>query len=829
MTKASTPGLKLLWRDARSGELNLLIASLILAVATVTCINLFTDRIQRSIRGEAGTLLAADAQVRGNQSAPEAWRAQAQTAGLKTANILGFQAMAIADANMQLSSVKAVDAAYPLKGDLDISATPYGAIQTVTHGPASGEAWLASRLFAALDIAVGDTITIGNADFTVSAALLREPDNSGSLFGAGAPIMVNALDVPETGAVQIGSRVNYSWLLAGDSADVAAFERWLEPHLGEHFRWVSPEDGNVGIGDAIERSTSFLKLAGSLGVLLAGAALALASRRYAARQKSSVALLKTLGMAPRRILHLYVSNILLVGLITSVIGLGLGWLLHILIVYLMGDLLPANLAAAGNAAFVSGAGVGLLVLLAFAGPPLAALRNVPPVSVLRDVPSEMSAFRQALPGLVAVVVLILAYSQSITLTLFITLGSLLAILGVGLVAHGLVWLSARVAKRLRKGWRLGFANLFRHRRYNSAQIMLFAILLLLLFVLYALRTSMLSDWQNQLPEDAPNHFAFNIFTNEKAEIQALFNQHSVTTSPFYPMTRGRLVEVNGENAKQRATAKGGEPDDDRELNLTWTDELGKDNRIVAGRWWQANESDEEILRASFEQSYAEDYKVAVGDTITVSLGGSLREATVTSIRTVQWDSMQPNFYIIFDQPLVDESAVNWLTSFYLPPEKKEFVNRLGRGYPTISLIELDQMISQIQGIMQQVSRAIEFILALVVAAGVLVLVTSVQATLDVRRHEGALLRALGASRRLVFTSLLIEFSAMGLLAGAMGALGADASLYLLQTRIFNIDFTPHWELWLAGPILGAVLVGGVGLLSSASVVRVAPMSALRRV
>lgn len=827
--KRRAPALKLLWRDARSGELNLLIASLILAVATVTCINLFTDRIQRSIATQASFLLAADAQVRGSEPIPGDWRSRAEAADLTVADIVSFDAMVITDANMQLASVKAVDAAYPLRGELVIADTPYGDEIPISRGPASGEVWLSSRLFAALEVTVGDQVAIGNTQFTVSAALLREPDNSGSFFGAGARVMINAADVAATGAVQPGSRVGYRLLLAGEPRAVNDFRDWVEPELGVHFRWVAPAGNNAGVGNAMTRSQNFLLLAGSLGVVLAGAALALASRRYAARQKASVALLKTLGMAPRQILSLYLTNILLLGVATTLIGLFLGWLLHIVIIGLMGNLLPASLAQAGTTAYMAGAGVGILVLLAFAAPPLLALRNVAPVSVLRNTPSELSAVWHGAPGIAAVVLLILAYSQSFKLTAFITAGGLLAMLGVGVFAHLLVRLCARLAKRLRKGYRLGLANLFRHRRYNSVQIMLFAILLLLLFVLYALRTSMLDDWQRQLPADAPNHFAFNIFTNEKEDIQALFEANQVATSAFYPMVRGRLVQVNGENAKERATDEDGPPRDDRELNLTWSTALGPDNRVVAGEWWGTAEAQPDELLASFEESYAKNYKVTVGDTITVSLGGSLREARVTSVRSVQWDSMQPNFYIIFNQSLVDLSAANWLTSFYLPAQQKEFVNTLSRRFPTVSLIELDQMINQIQSIIQQVSRAVEFILGLIVAAGVLVLVASIQATLDIRLHESALLRALGASRRLVFTSLLIEFSVIGLLAGIMGAVGAETTLYFLQSKVFNIAFSPHWELWWSAPLLGVVLVGGVGLVSSARVVRVPPMAVLRKV
>ena len=822
-----SPALKLLWRDIRSGELNLLIASLILAVATVTCINLFTDRIQRSISIQASTLLAADAQVKSSEEMPDDWRRQAQLVGLRTSDLLSFGAMAIAGSNMQLAEVKAVDKAYPLRGNLGIADAPYGAETVVTRGPQPGEVWLASRLFAALDVQVGDSVHIGNASLRIGAALIREPDNSGSFFGAGARVLMNITDVPTTQAVQVGSRVTYRWLLAGNPTTLSRFEQWLDTRMSEHFRWVTPAQSSEGIAEAMKRSQRFLLLAGSLGVVLAGAALALASRRYAERQKSAVALLKTLGMTPKRILRLYLGNILLLGIGTTVTGLLSGWSLHHIIVYLMGSLLPANLPPSGLTSYLAGAGVGLLVLMAFAAPPLISLRNVPPVSVLRNMPSQSSAIWHGIPGVAAIIALIFAYSQSLTLTTYIAAGGLLAMLGVGLVAQVLVRLCARVAKRLRRGYRLGFANLYRHRRYNRVQIMLFSVLLMLLFVLYTLRTSMLEDWQNQLPDNTPNHFAFNIFASEKSAIEQLFAEHNIITSPFYPMIRGRLVEVNGEDAKARARRLGAEPRDNRELNLTWARELGKGTRVIAGQWWEG-EPQEDQLEASFEESYADMYAISLGDNIAISMGGTRREARVTSFRSVQWDSMQPNFYIVFDQPLVNSRRANWLTSFYLPKDQKDFINQLSRQHPTVSVIELDEMIRQILNMIELVSRAVEFILALIVGAGILVLIASIQATLDIRLHESGVLRALGAARRLVFISLLIEFSAMGFLAGLMGVLGAEASLFFLQTQAFKMAFSPHWVLWLTGPLLGVALVAGVGLLSSASVVRVPPMAVLRK-
>lgn len=833
---ASKPGstrslaLKLLWRDWRSGELNILIAALMVAVTTVTSIGLFSDRIRNSIQDEAGSLLAADAQIRSRSANPisEELRQQAAAAGLATADIVTFQAMAFGnDDALQLSAVKAVSAEYPLKGELVIADQPFGAGQSVHTGPPPGEAWIISRLFLSLGIGIGDTIGVGDANLTVTAALITEPDEAGSFFDFNPRVMINVADVGQTGAVQLGSRARYRLLLGGD---VEPFRAQVEDGLRPEYRWADVRDANEGVTSALDRAESFLLLAGSLGVMLAGVALALASRRYASRQLSHVALLKTLGLTPNAIARLYAGNLLILGVVTVVAGLALGWVLHWAFLELASGLLPRELEPAGWRPMWIGLLTGMVCLMAFAFPPVWVLREVPPAKVLRSEleGGTLSQRMVVVIGAVAVIGLVWFYSADVLLTAALLGGGLIALLGVSLMAAVLIRVVRRYGSRLGTTWRLGLSNLQRHSRQNAFQIMVFSIALMLLFILTLLRSSLIGEWQQQLPEGAPNHFAFNIFEDEISGFQGILDANSVQREPLYPMIRGRLTEVNNETLSDRLDRL--EPSGDdfrRELNLTWSDTLADDNAVVDGEWWQPGDAERNLI--SVEQDFAEQLDVDLGDELTFTIGGQPVDVTVKSIRTVQWDSLAPNFYVIFSGPILDGAGAAYITSFYLDADQKPLLAELVRQHPTVSVIEVDAIIRQIQDIVGQVTVAVEFILGLVLVAGFIVLLASVQATLDVRLMESAILRTLGARAGLVRGGLWIEFASLGALAGLLGALGAEVALAYFQTQMLNLDWTPHLLLWVTGPILGGLVIGTIGVVSTRRVIKVPPMVVLRSV
>ncbi len=817
---------KLLWRDFRSGELNVLVVALLVSVTTVTGIGLFSDRIQNSIFDEASSLLAADAQIAGSQPIPEEWVASAKDQNLETAFLTGFQAMAFGNSNaMQLASVKAASSEYPLKGELEISDKPFGTAQKIATGPEPGEAWVSSRLMASLRLEQGDKIGIGNTDLTVTQALISEPDNAGSGFDLSPRVLINQQDIDATGAVQLGSRVRHRLLLAGD---VEPYHQQWKALETPHHRWRSVESANERITDTLERATSFLLLAGALGVVLAGVALSLASRRYASRQRAHVALLKTLGLSPSDIARIYTVNLLMLSVIVVSVGLFIGWFLHWAFLALLADLLPRALEAASMKPYVIGLTTGVVCLLAFALPPIWALRHTPPAKVLRNdlTGGTVSRRNTSIIGLLAVCGLVFLYAQDVLITGALIVAGGVAALGVTLFARLMILLTRKLGSGLGVTWRLGLASLQRHGEQNSFQIMIFTIVLMLLFILSLLRTSLLTEWQNQLPEGTPNHFAFNLFENERADFENLLAVNSVASTPLYPMMRGRLTQVNSEPIQDRLERLDPEGDDyRRELNNTWSGELASDNEVVEGEWF--DQADQEQLLISIEQEFAENLEITIGDELTFSFGGQDVTAPVDNIRTVQWDSLTPNFYIIFSSPVLEGRGAAYLTSFYLSDDQKPFLVQLLQQHPTITVIEVDLILKQIQSIIEQVTFAVEFILMLVLIAGFIVLVASIQATLDDRLQESAILRTLGAKGKTVQGALAIEFVALGALAGLLAALCAEIGLYFLQVELLRMDFSPAPLLFLVGPFVGAFTIAIVGLTSTRRVVKETPLNVLR--
>ncbi len=818
--------LRLLWRDWKSGQLALLLVSMMIAVGTITGIALFASRIENSIMSEASEVLAGDAQISGSRALPGEWLDRAADGGLQVSLAIGFRAMAFAPVQSQLVSVKAVDDLYPLKGELTAASQPYGTPRAAASGPAPGEIWLTSRLFAALDIQPGETLDIGNGTFTVAAALIQEPDNAEGLFGVAPRVMIHRDDVERTGAVQTGSRIRYTAMLAGDAADVSRFENWVTPQLDAHFRWVNVEESNQSIGQALDRARYFLYLAGSLGVLLAGVAIALAARRYAMQRIPQVALLKTLGLTPAQIRRLYLVQLMILGIAGVILGAVAGWLAHLGIMQLL-DALTSYLAGPSRSAYGIGILTGLLCLLGFAAPPFFALSKTTPVAVLRQSGHQLTQgnLQPLLIGLGCTLLLIALYSRSLSMTLYIALGTSACVFLATLLARVFLALLNRSSRFFGQSGRMGLANLQRHRHINTPQIALFGVLFMLLFCLILMRTSLLETWEKQLPDNAPNHFVFNIFDENLAPLQTMLSEQGIASEALYPMVRGRMAGVNDETLEQRMGDGDYQVNYEREFYLTWSSELGEDNAVIEGHWWGQAATDE--LLVSIEQSFAEGLAIGLDDTLHFSISGESVSARVHSIRTVQWDSMRPNFFVIFNQPLLQGEVANWITSFYLPPEEKEFVNRMARAMPTLSIIELDQTLAQVREIISKVSSAIEFIWLLVLASGVLVLITSIQSTLDIRFQEGAVLRTLGAPRTLIRRLLTIEFASIGLLAGILAVGGAEAIVWRLQRQLFDLPYQGHPVLWIAGPLLSLAVIVMVGLFSTRRITRVSPMEVLR--
>ena len=816
---------KMLVRDWRGGELGVLVMALVLAVGVVSGISAFTTRLQSALVQESHRFLAADTVVSGSRELSALWVQEAGRLELAHAVTLQFPSMVYAgEDSMYLAAVKAVSEDYPLRGELSYSRAPFGDVLPAVAGPAPGEVWLDSRLFPLLNIAVGQQVTIGEADFIVAAAARTEPDQGTSFYGFGPRVLMHYDDIPATGVVQPGSRVEYRQLYAGPAATLAEFSEWLEPQLEEGQKLVNVDEGQPGIGSALARAESFLLLAGSLAVVLAGVAVALAARRFSERHHDYVAIIKSLGATSSTVNQLYGRSLLLLGCVATVLGCLLGWGIQAVFFQLFAEQLPVQPGSSGIRPYAIGAATSLTCLLCFAWPPLRRLAKASPLRVLRkDLPLEnRRASMDYVVGLLAIALLMWWYSQDWKLTLAVLAG-LAVTAGLGFcLALGLLRGGRLVGMSAGSVWRLALAGLQRRGATNALQVVIFAMAIMLLLVILLVRTSIIDEWQTQLPEDAPNHFMINIGPEDVQAIEHLLRAENIPSEAFYPMIRGRIMSVNGEQLP--STDEVQQDRRQRETNFTWSDAAPADNQLVAGRWWTPG-TDREIV--SIEEGFAERLGVGVGDSLGFLVGSQSLVAEVSSIRKLDWQSMRPNFYLIFPPKLLASYPATFMTSFYLDASDKVFLNRFIRRFPTATVIEMDIVVEQIRNIVNQVSAAIELVLLVILAAGGLVLVAGVQASVDARMHESAILRALGAQRRLILGGLLIEFATMGLFAGLLATVAAELSVYILQSFVMDMTYVPSPWIWPVGVFAGALIIGGLGVFSCRRVVSTPPVMVLR--
>ena len=821
--------LRLAWRDWRSGELRLLLASIVVAVASVTAISLFVDRLQSALIEQSATFLAADRVLSGSNPAPEEVRAAAAELGLQQAETVTFATMLYTgEENNLLASVKAVSADYPLRGVLRVSDEPFGPDDVSFDLPAPGEVWLDPRLFPSLDLSLGDTVEIGFKTLKVTGIVTREPDRGGSMTDLAPRALMRMEDLAATQIVQPGSRISFRYLLRGEDEDLESAYAALGEEDRPRYRWLGARDSSEAIGSALARAESFLLLGGLLAVLLAGVAVALAAHRYARRHFDHVGVLKTLGATPNVILRNFLGVLLLVGAVGVLLGLLVGTVLQQLVLLYVNDLIPGELPQAGLQPYALGAITGFICLLSFALPPLLALRNISPMRVIRRDLAEgdlagVMTYSAALLGTVA---LLLWYSGSAVLTLY-TLG---AIAGVLIVFATAAWLALRgtgaLGMQAGSFWRLALAGIKRRSRASIAQMLIFGLAIMLLLILVLVRTSLLSEWREQLPDDAPNHFVMNVIEDDVDGVRERLEGLSDRVGELFPMIRGRIVGVNDLTTDEWMAQHENvfDNDIDNTRNLTYAKNKPEENVLTDGEWW-ANDSTEKLI--SVENNYAQQHGLDIGDVLSVDVAGAVVTGRIANLRRVDWDSMRPNFFIIFSPAMLEGVPTTFMTSFFLPRSEQRALNGFMREFPTVSVIPMEDIIEQVQDIVDRVTQAIELVLLLVLVSGCLVLLASIQSSRDERLAEHGLLRALGATRNLIAGSLSVEFLTLGALSGLLAVAGAELSVALLQINVFELSPSFHGWYWLAAPAAGATLVAIVGLAGSRSLIASPPMRVLR--
>lgn len=820
-------GARMMMRDARAGELRLLVLALVVAVAAVTSVGFLADRVGRALERDASQMLGADLLLDADEPIAAGFFDAARERGLEVSRTLQFPSMAGAGDAAQLVSLKAVEPGYPLRGSLKVADDPYTGGVDTRDIPAAGTVWADAQLLALLGIEIGDTIGLGDSRLRVARVITYEPDRGMQFVNVAPRVMMRADDLPATGLVAPGSRIDYALLAAGEPDAVTSYSEWLDEHLQRGQKLATVESGRPEVQRTMDRAQRFLSLVALLAVLISAVAVALAAGRFMTRHRDGIAIMRCLGAVQHQVTRMLLLEFTLVGLFASAVGGLLGFAVHQGLVLALGNLIDTQLPAPSAIPALQGLVTGVLLLLGFALPSLAQLRHVPPARVLRrdaDMVRARSAIGYAL-GAVGFALLIAWFAGDARLGAVVA-GGFLGAFGVfALVA----WLCVLGLARLRglvtgmPTLRFALAGVVRRRAATITQVCALAIGLMALLLLTMTRTDLVAGWQRTLPPDAPNRFLINIQPDQRQAVQDFLSAHDLNNVTLWPMIRGRLVAVDG-----RAIG----PDDyedprakrlvNREFNLSYGENLPAANHIEQGRWLNPDAPE-----VSLESGLAQSLHLSVGDVLTFDIAGQQVEVTVASTRSVDWDSMQVNFFAVLSPSALEGMPQSWITSFHLPPEQAALPRELVRQFPNLTVFDVGSILNQLQSVLDQVITAVQVLFIFTLAAGILVLAAALTATRDERIREAAVLRALGATRRQLARTQRLEVLAVGGLAGLLAAAGASAIGWALSVYVFDFQITLSLWPWLVGMGVGMLAAWGGAALALRGVLRTPPLLTLR--
>ena len=815
-------GLWLLRRERASGEWRVLLLALIIGVGSVATTGFLGDRLKRAMSEQGASFLGADLLV----SSPRPITRWPQHT-LTTSSAIEFTSMVAKGDAFQLATLRAVDAAYPLRGSVRIAARPFEPGTARPAQPPPGAIYVDASLLPLLNAQVGDRVQIGETHFTIAGVVAEEPGQLGGVFGLAPRVFLRADAVAQTRVLQPGSRVSYLYQFAGDTQPLAAFSAALKPTLDSTQRRIGSREGVETLRGAFVNADRYIQLTALISLLLSVAAIAIAAHRHALRHYDQAALLRCMGATTAQLRTLYAVQLLTLGLLGSLLGVAIGAAMqHVLALMLLPDAaarLPALGAAPVGAAMVS----GLLALAGASLPALMRLIRVSPLRVLRRElpPLPLAAWISMTVSGSALLMLIAWYAGDVRLV-GVFVGALTGLVGVLILLARLALLGGRLVQRMSHGpLRFGLAQLLRHRFDSTVQLGAFTLALFLVALLALVRSDLIASWRAQLPPDAPNYFLVNIAPQQQAAVASFLTQHRLQASALYPMVRGRLVSKNGSPiAATLPPESRNNPSLRRELNLTWTATLPANNTVLAGHWHGERRAAAEI---SVESGMAEQLNLAVGDTLGFQVGDQTLTARISSIRSVKWDSMQPNFFVIFAPGQLDALPASSIASVHVPAGKASVLPRFVKAFPGITVLALDKLIANIEAVFAQIIGAIQLLLGFLLAAGMAVVIATLLASLDARQQEAVLLRTLGAQRAYLAKSLWSEFIALGLLAGLLASACAEIAMALIAHRLFELPVRLHPWLWLALPTAGALLVGTSGWLTTRHITRVPPMQSIR--
>ncbi len=841
--RAMQLGWRNLWRDLRSGELNLLVLSVVLAVAALSAVGFFSDRLQAGLWRDARQLIGGDAVVVSDKPTAENFVQKAKQLGLKTNATLSFPSMARADdaqgGETKLVALKAVSEGYPLRGQVTLhNASGNGTSDNPTsmatrQVPSSGQAWVDPALLDVLNIKLGDKLWLGDQSFQISALIDREPDRGAGFMNFAPRVMVNLIDIPATGLVQPASRLSYRLAVAGEEsqANVQKFIQWAREEVAKpEVRGVqveSMESGRPELRQTLDRAEKFLNLVALLAALLCAVAVALAARTFAAKHLDACALLRVLGQSQQTLSIAYAFEFITAGLVASLLGVMVGYGVHYAFVWLLAGLVDVQLPSATGAPAWLGLGMGLTLLLAFGLPPVLQLAQVPALRVIRR---DMGGLQPAsvgvlIAGLLGFAGALMWASRDVKLGLMTVGGFAIATL----LFAGATWL---VLKMLRKWvpsnttprWLLlATRQVMARPVYAVVQVSALSVGLLALVLLVLLRTDLISSWRKATPVNAPDRFVINVQPEQTQAFQSTLKQTGVQNYDWYPMIRGRLVAINGKTVSpQDYTDERAKRLVDREFNLSSRAAKPEHNEVVKGAWLE-NEKD----AVSVEVGIAKTLGLKMGDRLQFDIGGIMSEGRVTSLRKVDWGSMRANFFVIYPVDNLPNVPLSYMAAFK-SPDVPSFERNLLQQFPNVTSVDLRASLTQVQKVLDQVIRAVEFLFAFTLLAGLLVLTAAVTSTREERKREFAIMRALGATGRLLSQVQTAELMGVGLMAGFLASLVAELVGWGLARFVFEFEWTASLWVPIAGALTGAVLAWLAGWWGLAEVLRQPVSQTLRQ-
>ncbi len=831
-----TLGWRSLRRDWRAGELHLLLLAVTLAVAALTAVGFFADRLHAGLSRDASALLGGDAVLGSDHAPPASFVQQAQALGLQTAQTLTFPTMGRAPDEAggaaRLVALKAVEAGYPLRGNLRVAASAQAPDVQTRDVPAPGSVWVDAALLQALELRMGQPLLLGDATLTIERVIVLEPDRGGGFMSFAPRVMINTADLPSTGLVQPASRLNHRLAVAGDAAAVARFVQWAQTEIESGavrgMRLESLESGRPEMQQTFERAEKFLNLVALLAALLSAVAVAIAARGFAQRHLDDCAMLRVLGLSQATMARAYTFEFALAGLFASALGLLLGYLAHHVFVLLLAGLVQTALPPPGLAPLALGLGMGLTLLLAFGLPPVLQLARVPPLRVIRRDLGQIKPATLAVLGLglLGFAALLLLVSRDLVLGAIAVGGFAAAALLFALVGYGALRLLRASVNEVSAPTALVMATrqLAARPAYAVLQISALALGLLALVLLVLLRTDLIDSWRSATPADAPNRFVINVQPEQGPDFQQALRQAGVQHFDWYPMFRGRLIAINdrpiqpedfSSDRAQRLVA--------REFNLSNSSSVPPHNPVLAGQW-RSHEAD----AVSVEEGLAEELGLELGDRLSFDIAGQLTHGRVTSLRRVDWSSMRVNFFVVFPLTQLPDVPFTYISAFRAPADRPQFDNELVRQFPNITHVDTSQTIAQVQRVLAQVIGAVEFLFVFTLAAGLVVLLAAITATRAERAREFAILRAVGASSALLRRVQRIELLGVGLLAGVLASLLAMGVGWALAHYVFEFAWKPSPLVPLAGGLAGALLALAAGWWGLRSVLNTPVIETLRR-